>query len=125
MPLALAARFARRWSDLPLPPPIIIRADKKDPEEAPKSVAPPPSSPVLPPKGAAGDEVADDDDEDDNSGIRREPDLDRHMDISAEPSRRNEFEPDEPQLDPDSEKANLLLRNLRDVARQRDMDIGF
>ena len=32
---------------------------------------------------------------------------------------------DELALDPDSENANLLLRNLRDVARQRDMDIGF
>mgnify|MGYP000535339351 FL=1 len=47
------------------------------------------------------------------------------MDIAPEPIRGNEFEPDAPVLDPDSEKANLLLRNLRDVARQRDMDIGF
>ena len=85
-------------------------------------VAPSPSSPVSPPEG---DEVAEGDDEDENSGVRREPELDRHMDIAPEPIRGNEFEPDELALDPDSEKANLLLRNLHDVARQRDMDIGF
>ena len=110
------------WSDLPLPPPIIIRADKKKPEEAPKPVALPPAPPAPSPEG---DEVEDGGDEDDNSGVRREPELDRHMDIAPEPIRGNEFEPDEPPLDPDSETANLLLRNLRDVARQRDMDIGF
>ena len=72
-----------------------------------------------------GDEGEDGGDEDDNSGVRREPELDRHMDIAPGPIRGNEFEPDALALDPDSEKANLLLRNLHDVARQRDMDIGF
>jgi type IV secretion system protein VirD4 len=107
------------WSDLPLPPPIILRADKKKPENTPKPETPPPSSSTPPPEGEDGGY------EDDNSGVRREPELDRHMDIAPEPIRGNEFEPDAPPLDPDSEKANLLLRNLRDVARQRDMDIGF
>jgi type IV secretion system protein VirD4 len=112
------------WSELPLPPPIIIRADKKKTEEAPKPETPPPSPPVPLPteEGGEGDGG---DDEDDNSGVRREPELDRHMDIAPEPIRGNEFEPDELALDPDSENANLLLRNFRDVARQRDMDIGF
>ncbi len=116
------------WSDLPLPPPIIIRADKKKSEETAKSVPPPSSLPAPPPEGdevEEGKRGEDGDDEDDNAGIRREPELDRHMDIAPEPIRGNEFEPDAPVLDPDSETANLLLRNLRDVARQRDMDIGF
>ena len=111
------------WSDLPLPPPIIIRAAKKKSEEAPEPETSPPSSAALPPEGEEGDEVAEGD-EDEHSGVRREPELDRHMDIAPEPIRGNEFEPDAPVLDPDSEKANLLLRNMRDVARQRDMDIG-
>jgi type IV secretion system protein VirD4 len=113
------------WSNLPLPLPIIIRADKKKPDEAAKPETAPPSPPAPLPEGDVGDEEEDGGDEDDNSGVRREPELDRHMDIAPEPIRGNEFEPDAPVLDPDSEKANLLLRNLRDVARQRDMDIGF
>jgi type IV secretion system protein VirD4 len=59
-----------------------------------------------------------------NTGLRREPGLERHKDISPEPVKPsiNEFEPDRDEGDDSAVRARLLARNMRQAARQIAMD---
>jgi type IV secretion system protein VirD4 len=59
-----------------------------------------------------------------NAGLRREPGLERHKDISPEPVKPsiNEFEPDRDEGEDSAVRARLLARNMRQAARQIAMD---
>jgi type IV secretion system protein VirD4 len=61
-----------------------------------------------------------------NSGLRREPGLERHKDIAPEPTKpaANEFDPDMDERDDDAVRVRALARNERNVARQVSMDPG-
>jgi type IV secretion system protein VirD4 len=61
-----------------------------------------------------------------NAGLRREPGLDRHKDIAPEPVRGpiNEFDPDNDEPDADAVADRMLVRSMRNVARQVSMDPG-
>ena len=60
-----------------------------------------------------------------NTDWRRQPELDRQTDVVREQAVGNEFDYDALPLDQDNAYANAELRKMRDLARQRDMDIGF
>jgi type IV secretion system protein VirD4 len=61
-----------------------------------------------------------------NSGLRREPGLERHKDIAPEPIKAalNEFDPEMDQRDDDAIRVRALARNARNVARQVSLDPG-
>jgi type IV secretion system protein VirD4 len=59
-----------------------------------------------------------------NAGLRREPGLERHKDISPEPVKHpiNEFEPDRDENDDDAVRGRVVTRSMRQIARQAAMD---
>jgi type IV secretion system protein VirD4 len=61
-----------------------------------------------------------------NGGIRREPGLERHMDVAPEPAKPfpDEFEPDCNESDDDAVRVRTLRRTMRQVARQAAMNPG-
>ncbi|MGK6317161.1 conjugal transfer protein TraG [Neorhizobium sp. DT-125] len=61
-----------------------------------------------------------------NAGLRREPGLERHKDITPEPVRSpiNEFDPDNDEPDADAVANKMLARGMRNIARQISMDPG-
>lgn len=109
------------WTHLPLPPPVIIRTKKneqpgKEPEENLTQSGESRAQEMPQHKGK-------------NSDLRREPELDRDMDIAPEPipkkTKINEFELDEMTPTPDNDRTSRDLRTARNIARQLDMNIGF
>ncbi len=84
-------------------------------------VAPPVSEPAPVDKF---DDVSGEDGEAENAGLRRQPDLERHVDISPAPKSApaNEFEPDDPEPDSDTARQATVRRQVRIVARQASLD---
>ena len=70
------------------------------------------------------DEGSGEDDEAENAGLRRQPDMERHVDISPAPKSvpANEFEPDDPEPDSDAARQATVRRQVRTVARQATLD---
>ncbi|MFP5456269.1 MAG: type IV secretory system conjugative DNA transfer family protein, partial [Alphaproteobacteria bacterium] len=67
---------------------------------------------------------ADAQDDADNADLRREPALERHIDIapSPRPAPANEFEMDEPDPDSDAARQAAVRRQMQRVARQASLD---
>jgi len=84
-------------------------------------VAPPVSEPAPVDKF---DDVSGEDGEAENAGLRRQPDLESHVDISPAPKSApaNEFEPDDPEPDSDTARQATVRRQVRIVARQASLD---
>lgn len=70
------------------------------------------------------DEESWEDGEAENAGLRRQPDLERHVDISPAPKMAlaNEFEPDDPEPDRDAARQATVRRQVRIVAQQASLD---
>ena len=87
-------------------------------------IAPPPEPPVPKPESGKKGRAADA--EDDNADLRREPDMERHIDIAppqlAAPA--NEFELDEPEPDADAAGQAAIRRQMQEMARQASLDPG-
>lgn len=105
------------WTNLPLPPPVNIRAKKKEEPEENLTQSGESRAQEMPQHSAK------------NFDLRREPDLDRDMDIAPEPilkkTKINEFELDERSPAADGDRNSRDLRTARNIAQQLDMDIGF
>ncbi len=84
-------------------------------------VAPPTFEPAPVDKSVEG---SGEDDEAENAGLRRQPDLERHVDISPapKPAPANEFEPEDPEPDSDAARQATVRRQVRTVARQASLD---
>lgn len=87
------------------------------------SVVSPASHPA---NGSAKPAAAKQGDDSANSGLRREPGLEPHMDIAPEPAKApaNEFDPDHDEPERESITTRTLVRNMRLVARQVSMNPG-
>lgn len=59
-----------------------------------------------------------------NAGLRREPGLERHKDITPQPEKPpiNEFEPDREENDDDAAHIRVVARDMRRIAQQAVMD---
>jgi type IV secretion system protein VirD4 len=66
------------------------------------------------------------DDDDANAGLRRQPDMERHIDIAPppKPAPANEFELDEPDPDSDAARQAAVRRQMQGAARQASLDPG-
>ncbi|WP_266064538.1 conjugal transfer protein TraG [Brucella intermedia] len=66
------------------------------------------------------------DDDSANAGLLREPGLEAHKDIALEAGKApvNEFDPDMDEPEPEAAKNRILVRNMRQAARQVSMDPG-
>ncbi|MGI9374929.1 MAG: conjugal transfer protein TraG [Tsuneonella suprasediminis] len=99
------------WSDMPpiAAPPMPEPAEEKAPKKPKK-------------KKAAKKATAEDDAE--NADLRREPDMERHIDIAPPPSPApaNEFELDEPEPDTDAARQATVRRQIQGMARQASLD---
>lgn len=73
---------------------------------------------------APNDEQAYDDDDAANSGLRREPELERHQDIAPEkrPAPINEFDPDDLEPDEDAVRSKMMAREQGALARRVSLD---
>ena len=123
----------RRFTERVVSPPDIHAASgppRPDDWSALPPIAPPPEPPAPKPepkkkkkakKTSAGDEA-------DNADLRREPEMERHIDIAppALPAPANEFELDEPEPDPDADAARqaAMRRQMQGLARQASLDPG-
>ena len=118
-----------RFTERVVPPPDIHTTGgpaRPDDWSALPPITPPPpvSSPSRPePTEATGTEG-----NTDNAGLRREPDLERHIDIAppALNAPANEFELDGPEADPDGDAARqaAVRRQMHGLARQASLDPG-
>jgi type IV secretion system protein VirD4 len=99
------------WSDMPpiAPPPMAEPTEEKTPKKPKK-------------KKAAKKAAAEDDAE--NADLRREPDMERHIDIASPPgpAPANEFEMDEPEPDTDAARQAAVRRQMQGMARQASLD---
>ena len=99
------------WSDMPpiAPPPM--------PEPAEEEALKKPKK-----KKASRNAAAEDDAE--NADLRREPDMERHIDIAPPPAPAptNEFELDEPEPDTDAARQAAVRRQMQGMARQASLD---
>lgn len=115
----------RRFTERVVSPPDMEgRARKTRPDDwsgLRPIVAPPVSEPAP---GDKFDDVSGEDGEAENAGLRRQPDFERHVDISPAPKSApaNEFEPDDPEPDNDTARQATLRRQVRIVARQASLD---
>jgi type IV secretion system protein VirD4 len=99
------------WSDMqsiaapPMPEPTEVKSPKK-----PKK------------KKTARKAVVEDEAE--NADLRREPDMERHIDIAPPPAPTpaNEFELDEPEPDTDAARQATVRRQMQGMARQASLD---
>jgi type IV secretion system protein VirD4 len=80
-------------------------------------------APKKPKKKKAGKTAAAEDDAA-NADLRREPEMERHIDIAAPPSPApvNEFELDEPEPDADAARQATVRRQMQGMARQASLD---
>ena len=125
----------RRFTERVLPPP-----DVKDGEGKPRpddwSGLPPIAAPPVPdaPQGEAlkkpkkkkaGKKVGTTDDAA-NTDLRREPQMEHHVDIAppAKPAPANEFDLDEPEADTDAARQAAVRLQTRSIARQASLDPG-
>lgn len=78
------------------------------------------------PSAPTANGAAKQDDDPANAGLRREPGLEPHKDITPEHSSSpaNEFDPDHDEPQDDDAANRALVRNMRLVARQVSMDSG-
>ena len=99
------------WSGLPpiAAPPMLEPSEEKAPKKPKK-------------KKATRKAAAEDDAE--NADLRREPDMERHIDIAPPPSPTpaNEFELDEPEPDTDAARQASVRRQMQGMARQASLD---
>ncbi|MBB5734225.1 type IV secretion system protein VirD4 [Altererythrobacter atlanticus] len=115
----------RRFTERVVSPPNIEgRARKTRPDDwsgLPPIIVSPVSEPAPVDKLA---ELSCEDDETENAGLRRQPDMERHVDISPAPKSApaNEFEPDDPEPDSDAARQATVRRQMRTVARQASLD---
>jgi len=70
------------------------------------------------------DGLSDENNEVENAGLRRQPDIERHVDIAPAPKPlpANEFELDDPEPDSDAARQATVRRQVRIVARQASLD---
>ena len=103
------------WSDMPpiAAPPMPEPPGAEAEAEAPKK---------LKKKKAAKKAAAENDAE--NADLRREPDMERHIDIAPPPgpAPANEFELDEPEPDTDAARQATVRRQMQGMARQASLD---
>ena len=117
----------RRFTERVLSPPDLSvgrsRARPDDWSALPPLAAPPPAE--LPRQDQAREAVSEDED-DENAGLRRQPDLERHIDIAPQPrpAPANEFELDEPDPDTDAARQAAARRQMQGAARQASLDPG-
>ncbi|PEQ10361.1 conjugal transfer protein TraG [Novosphingobium sp. PC22D] len=115
----------RRFTERVVSPPDIEgRARKTHPDDW-SSLPPIIVSPVSEPAPVnTSDEVSCEDDEAENAGLRRQPDMERHVDISPVPKSApaNEFEPDDPEPDSDAAQQATVSRQMRTLARRASLD---
>lgn len=73
---------------------------------------------IVVPQPSAADDPA-------NAGIRREPELPEHEEIAPEPRKpAQEFEPLDDEPNDDAQRARVLQRQVRAIARQVALDPG-
>ncbi|MDG2512731.1 conjugal transfer protein TraG [Sphingobium yanoikuyae] len=122
----------RRFTERVLPPPDPRAGqDKPRPDDwssllpiaAPAE--PQPQPPQDRPADAAHKEAQEEEDAT-NAGLRRQPDMERHIDIAPppKPAPANEFELDEPESDGDVARQAAVRRLMQGVARQASLDPG-
>ena len=86
--------------------------------------APPPEPQAAPPPQPQAPQPEEDDAE--NADLRRQPDIERHIDIAPtpKPAPANEFELDEPEPDADAARQAAVRRQMQGIARQASLDPG-
>ncbi len=123
----------RRFTERVVSPPDIHAASgppRPDDWSALPPIAPPPEPPAPKPepKKKKKAKKTSAEDEADNADLRREPEMERHIDIAppALPAPANEFELDEPEPDPDADAARqaAMRRQMQGLARQASLDPG-
>ncbi|MGE4302618.1 MAG: conjugal transfer protein TraG [Novosphingobium sp.] len=123
----------RRFTERVLPPPDpkagVGKPRPDDWSGLPPIAAPPmpePSeaeAPKKPKKKKAAKKAAAEDDAE-NADLRREPDMERHIDIAPPPveAPANEFELDEPEPDTEAARQATVRRQMQGMARQASLD---
>jgi type IV secretion system protein VirD4 len=123
----------RRFTERVVSPPDIHAASGPpgpDDWSALPPIAPPPEPPAPKPepKKKKKAKKTSAEDEADNADLRREPEMERHIDIAppALPAPANEFELDGPEPDPDADAArqSAMRRQMQGLARQASLDPG-
>jgi type IV secretion system protein VirD4 len=122
----------RRFTERVLPPPDVKDgAGKPRPDDwsgLPPIAAPPepPAQSQPPKKKKGGKKKAGAEDEADNADLRREPEMERHVDIAPppKPAPANEFEMDDPEADTDAARQAAVRRQMQAVARRASLDPG-
>ena len=118
----------RRFTERVLPPPDPqVGQDKPRPDDW--SGLPPIAAPLEPqpePPQDQPNEPCREEDDATNDGLRRQPDMERHIDIAPppKPAPVNEFELDEPEPDGDPARQAAVGRLMQGVARQASLDPG-
>ncbi|MEE4452078.1 conjugal transfer protein TraG [Novosphingobium resinovorum] len=122
----------RRFTERVLPPPD-AKVGQGDPRPddwsslSPIAAPPEPPAATPPPKKKKKAKKAEQD-EADSADLRREPDMERHIDIAppSPPAPANEFELDEPEREPDADAARqaAMRRQMQGIARQVSLDPG-
>ena len=80
--------------------------------------------PKKPKKKKVGKSKAETEDDAANADLRREPQIERHIDIAPtpQPVPANEFELDEPEADTDAARQAAARRHIQGIARQTSLD---
>jgi len=123
----------RRFTERVVSPPDVHAASgppRPDDWSALPPIAPPPEPPAPKPepKKKKKAKKTSPEDETDNADLRREPDMERHIDIAPPslPAPANEFELDGPEPDADADAARQAAaqRQMQGMARQVSLDPG-
>ncbi|MGL3821307.1 conjugal transfer protein TraG [Sphingopyxis sp. R3-92] len=113
-------RFAARV----LPPPELAGPDTSARPDDWSQLAPVTAPPPAVAADASGEDAADS--SEDNAGIRREPEIERHVDVAPvippAPAPANEFDPDEPDDEQDAARQAAVRRQMQEIARQASLD---
>ena len=125
----------RRFTDrVSSPPDLTIGAGKPRPDDwsgSPPIAAPPepprpeaPEQPKKPKKRKPPKRPADAEDDATDADLRREPQMEPHIDIAPppRPAPANEFELDEPDADADAARQAAVRRQMQGVARRASLD---
>ena len=124
----------RRFTERVLPPPDMnIGGGQPRPDDwsgLPPIEAPPMPEPIehhapkKPKKKKAGKKQDATEDDAANADLRRDPQLERHIDIAPQPrpAPDNEFELDEPEQDTDAARQAAMRRQMQRIARQASLD---
>lgn len=121
----------RRFTVRVLPPPDVKGGEgepRPDDWSSLPPIAAPPEPPVAsqPPRRKKGGTITGAQDEADNADLRREPEMERHVDIAppSKPAPANEFEMDEPEADTDAARQAAVRRQMQGIARRASLDPG-